>query len=493
MKRATPDTPDIVPARWLTTRRAVVLATLAVAAVAAIVGIHRSSNRRFLEGIAEALPESATLSANLLGEWLRWHVGVLDPQQQVTVLSVSIIPRAEGDSVQVLRVRTDRGDRPDTSITINAIESAFPQLNVAASNDLTQRTALLLHDSNATTLALVTAPGGGPRPKSTTRSIPDGARLSREMRHALDSAKGQRVHGIAPGLSGTRVVWAAAPIPGTPLWVLRERETDELLALLRPQLYFSDAVFAALAALLLGVLAYRWRAVTIAAERDAVQRRAAFVSSVSHELRTPLTQIRMYAEMLRLGFVSDEADATRALQVIEREAGRLGLLVDRALTFARTGARPLSPQGNAALGDAVARAVAAMQPLLAERSAGVVADVDASWNVQCDADSLQQVLINLLDNALKYGPEGQTIRLSAKRAGTNTQLFVDDQGPGVPPDERERIWRPFVRGHHDTSVGGSGIGLAIVRDIVVAAGGAATTTERPDGRGARFVVSLRTA
>lgn len=455
--------------------------------------MHRHSNRRFLDGVAAALSESASLSADVLSDWFRWRLGVVTPEQQLTVREIVVGPRAPGDSVQVLRLRASRSAARDTTAEVLATEAAFPRLNLAASDDRTQRTALVLRNDAEPRVVLVTAPGGGPRTAGIARSVPEGATLSLDVQHAIASSGGTRVHGIAQGLFGEQVVWAAAPIPGTTLWVLREREAAELIALLRPQLVFSDAVFAALALLLLGILAYRWRAVTMAAERDAVRLRAAFVASVSHELRTPLTQIRMYAEMLRLGFLRNDAESDRALHVIEREAGRLGLLVDRALTFARTGQAPPVATGRAPLADTITRASAAMQPLLAERGATVVHTVAESWDVQCDVDALQQVLINLLDNALKYGPTGQTIRLSASRDRTLTHLTVDDEGPGIPVAERERIWGAFVRGDHDPSIGGSGIGLAIVRDIVVAAGGTASVTERPDGRGARFVVSLPTA
>ncbi|MDX2183881.1 MAG: HAMP domain-containing sensor histidine kinase [Gemmatimonadaceae bacterium] len=490
---ANPPLPPIAASRWLTTRRALVLGALAVAATTAIVGLHRSSNRRFLENVAEALPESATMSADLLSEWFRWRLGGFDSDQAVVVREVTVRAAEGADSTRVLRLRATRANGSEITVDLPARETTFPRFNVAASDDRTQRTALIVRGAQGDQLALVSAPGGGPRPAEGGASVPAGASVPDAVRDAINAANGQRVHGVSAGLFGQRVVWAAAPVPGTSLWLLRQRDAQELLDLLRPQLFFSDAVFAALALLVLGLLAYRWRAVTMAAERDAVRLRAAFVSSVSHELRTPLTQIRMYAEMLRLGFLQDEAEADRALHVIEREAGRLGLLVDRALTYARTGAQPPSPSGRAMLGETVGRAVAAMQPLLVERNTTVAVDMPEDWAVQGDADSLQQVLINLLDNALKYGPPGQTIRLSATRDGRVTRLAVDDEGPGVPQEDRDRIWTAFVRGTHEREISGSGIGLAIVRDIVRAAGGSAAVTERPDGHGARFVVSLPTA
>ena len=107
-------------------------------------------------------------------------------------------------------------------------------------------------------------------------------------------------------------------------------------------------------------------------------------------------------------------------------------------------------------------------------------------------DALRHVLVNLLDNAVKYGPPGQRVTVRVAPAGREVRIAVSDEGPGVPAAERERVWKPFQRGQRTGAVAGSGIGLAIVRDIATRHGGRIWIEER-EGGGATFVVSLPAA
>jgi signal transduction histidine kinase len=108
-----------------------------------------------------------------------------------------------------------------------------------------------------------------------------------------------------------------------------------------------------------------------------------------------------------------------------------------------------------------------------------------------DSAAFRQLLLNLLDNAVKYGPAGQTITVSVERTGVGARVTVADQGPGVPPTERAVIWEPFRRGTSSASlsVGGGGIGLSIVRDVVEQHGGTVRVEGVPRG-GAAFVIEL---
>ena len=99
-------------------------------------------------------------------------------------------------------------------------------------------------------------------------------------------------------------------------------------------------------------------------------------------------------------------------------------------------------------------------------------------------------MLNLLDNAVKYGPPGQTVRVTVRPDDQGVAILVDDEGPGIPAADRERIWRPFTRGSQAVSNGGSGIGLTIVREVATANGGSARVEASPAG-GARFVVTLK--
>ena len=114
-------------------------------------------------------------------------------------------------------------------------------------------------------------------------------------------------------------------------------------------------------------------------------------------------------------------------------------------------------------------------------------------DVEAPADdgSVRQVLLNLLDNAVKYGPRGQTISLGLALAGRRARLWVEDEGPGIPAADRARVWRPFVRLERDVDrqAAGSGIGLSLVREIVTRHRGTAAIESTPAG-GTRVVVEL---
>jgi len=110
-----------------------------------------------------------------------------------------------------------------------------------------------------------------------------------------------------------------------------------------------------------------------------------------------------------------------------------------------------------------------------------------------DPAALRQILLNLLDNAVKFGPLGQTVAITLQRSGDNAVIIVDDQGPGVPREHRSRIWEPYQRLESavTAAVAGSGIGLAVVAQLVTLHGGRAWTDAAP-GAGARFVVEIPT-
>ena len=259
--------------------------------------------------------------------------------------------------------------------------------------------------------------------------------------------------------------------------------------------------------LLLGVLFLAVAMVAIALQQlrrewELARLRSAFIASVSHELRTPLAQIRMFAETLRLGRVRSDPERERSLRIIDQESRRLTHLVENILQFSRAerDAMQLSLR-NGALAPIVREALDAFVPIARSRGVHIEQELDESLRGVVDADALRQVLLNLVDNAVKYGPAGQTIRVSLG-AGARDQvlLAVQDEGPGIPAEEAERIWAPYYRlpADADGSIGGSGIGLAVVRDLAERMGGRAYVTNarnRSDGRltGARFVVELQRA
>jgi signal transduction histidine kinase len=234
--------------------------------------------------------------------------------------------------------------------------------------------------------------------------------------------------------------------------------------------------------------------VLFARERALSRLRAEFVSSVSHELRTPLTEIRMFAETLRLGRVRSDEERDRSLAIIDKEARRLSHLVENVLQFARgerahlalaLEERPLAPLVREVLDD--------FAPLVAGGGTRLETSLQEDVRSAVDPAALRQVLLNLLDNALKYGPPEQAVRIGLEAEGGRARLTVEDEGPGVPARERTRIFERFRRLDRDrrSAVAGAGIGLAVVRDLVEKHGGRVRVEDGSRG-GARFVVELAT-
>jgi signal transduction histidine kinase len=228
-------------------------------------------------------------------------------------------------------------------------------------------------------------------------------------------------------------------------------------------------------------------------EAELVRLRADFVSSVSHELRTPLAQIRMFAETLLLGRVRSDVERRRSLEIIDQEARRLTRLVENVLTFSKSdGGRkqPLAPEPTL-LAAEIRSAVEGFAPLCRTRSVDVRLELQEGITAPVDREALRQVLVNLLENALKYGPTGQRVTVGAALYDDLARIWVDDEGPGIPAGERERVFDSFYRVEQvgGRRHAGSGIGLAVVRELTKLHGGSARAEEAPGG-GARLTIEL---
>jgi signal transduction histidine kinase len=229
-------------------------------------------------------------------------------------------------------------------------------------------------------------------------------------------------------------------------------------------------------------------------EHQLTRLRADFVSSVSHELRTPLAQIRLFSETLLLGRVRTEAEGRRALEIIQQESRRLTHLVDNILFFSRAerGLERVRPAPSS-LGTLTSELVEAFQPIARAGRASIRVTVVDATDALVDPEAFRQILLNLLDNAVKYGPAGQTIDVTVERRGAAAVVTVTDKGPGIPPDARSRIWEPYCRlmTASASAVAGTGIGLAVVRRLVDLHGGTVHVEDAP-GAGARFVAAFPT-
>ncbi len=250
--------------------------------------------------------------------------------------------------------------------------------------------------------------------------------------------------------------------------------------------------------LLLGVLALTLALVLTGLmqlrREDELQRlRSDFIASVSHELRTPLAQLRMFAETLLLGRVRSDQERTRSLEIIDQEARRLSHLVENILQFSRAERQTLQLNlVEQPLAPHVTEAVEVFGPVGRARRVTIETVLAAGLHARVDAGAMRQILLNLLDNAVKYGPVDQVVRVTLARAGDMARLMVDDEGPGIPTADRVRIWKAFQRLERDvnSAVAGSGIGLAVVCELVLSQGGKGWVEEAPGGRGARFVVEF---
>lgn len=231
--------------------------------------------------------------------------------------------------------------------------------------------------------------------------------------------------------------------------------------------------------------------VVLRRESQVARLRTEFVSNVSHELRTPLAQIRMFAETLTLGRVRSEEEERRALEIVDQEARRLTTLVENILLFSRTerGAMRLNPRPTR-IRELLREVLDAFRPLADAREVTLDAELDEEVTARVDPGAVRQIALNFLDNAVKYGPAGQTVTLGLERENGVYRLWVEDEGPGVPQEHRASVWQAFSRlERRDEATAGTGIGLSVVRELARRHGGRTWVEDAPRG-GARFVAEL---
>jgi signal transduction histidine kinase len=222
------------------------------------------------------------------------------------------------------------------------------------------------------------------------------------------------------------------------------------------------------------------------AEAEQLERN--FLMSVSHELRTPLTAIRGHVEALREGVVTDEETRVASLGVIAAEAQRLERLVGDVLDLAKLGAHRFTVlREEVEMERLIDRAYANFSEEARRRQIDYLRTVEAKPVIVSDGDRVLQIISNLLANAFRWTPDGGRIELELKAQDGTVFVSVDDNGPGIPPAERERIFRPFWS--RDGSGGGTGLGLAIARELAGALGGR-ISLESSAGRGSRFELVL---
>jgi len=217
-----------------------------------------------------------------------------------------------------------------------------------------------------------------------------------------------------------------------------------------------------------------------------------FVANVSHELRTPVTVIRGYAETLA-GGATDPEIVARFAAIIQAHAGRLANLVGDLLTLSELEARGAALElTSIPLKDLVANACQLLQPQADERQIEISADTLPPLTIMADRQRIEQVLVNLLDNAIKYTPPGGRVTVTATSDGHQTTICVRDTGPGISLPDQSRIFERFYRvdAGRSRDQGGTGLGLAIVKHIVQLHGGTIDVESSP-GQGACFHFTLQ--
>ncbi|HEV3408206.1 MAG TPA: HAMP domain-containing sensor histidine kinase [Gaiellaceae bacterium] len=275
------------------------------------------------------------------------------------------------------------------------------------------------------------------------------------------------------------------------VWYLSRRLTEPVLALSRaadqvsrgrydadlPEPRSRDEV---------GHLTERFRDMTRRlAEADARER--SFLMRVSHELRTPLTAIRGHVEAMREGLAEDPAARSASLGVIRAEVDRLVRLVGDLLDLARLDAHRFTlTEEEVELRRLLEHAYESRSEEARQRRIEYERVFDADPVIHTDGDRVLQIVSNLLDNAFTWTPDGGRIALGLSTANGMVSVSVADTGPGIGPDEQERIFRPF---YSRNGAGGVGLGLAIARELAHALGGD-LSLESERGRGARFQLML---
>lgn len=221
--------------------------------------------------------------------------------------------------------------------------------------------------------------------------------------------------------------------------------------------------------------------------------RREFVANVSHELRTPLAMIKGYVETLIDGAKDNPEVATKFLQTIEKHADRLTYLIEDLLTISRLESGQIAMNLQRAELRAAAEHVRTdLEARAAAKQVKLANEIPADLAANADADRLQQVLFNLVDNAIKYGRTGGHVVLGARRnERQQIELWIRDDGPGIPLEAQSRVFERFYRVDKARSrdAGGTGLGLAIVKHIVLSHGGEVWVESEP-GKGAAFFFTL---
>jgi signal transduction histidine kinase len=306
---------------------------------------------------------------------------------------------------------------------------------------------------------------------------------------ALSDPAGSAVAGVLDGPGRT----AVRPPTDTRLpWTVHARPATNVAS--RSGLTRGRLIVLGLAMMVTFLLAgFSFIGRAIKQEMDLARLQSDFVSAVSHEFRTPLAAMRQLSELLAAGRVPDRARQQQYYESLAGESRRLQRLVENLLDFGRlqAGAPPFRRE-SLDLRTLVEQVVSEFRARLSRPDCRIdVSGDDAPVRLLADADAIALALHNVLDNAVKYGGAGGGVWISWAREGSRVALRVRDEGPGIAAHERTRIFERFVRGTAAAAgnVRGTGIGLAMVQQVVISHGGEVRVDSAP-GTGSVFTISL---
>jgi signal transduction histidine kinase len=415
--------------------------------------------------------------------------------RRLDVVAVDTLARrsAVADTAVIAEIARSEGDAPRGSSNASSRLIADRRLRDSAVVALVQRDergstvavyGTLVHTGE--TLGALFAGGGSHSPI-------DSAGLTRLDSLSLEvgTSDGDRLFGALGEGRAKGKVFLGGPLRGLELTIAisPSRVASPLLALhSRGRLWNLGALLAAtIVVLALAVGASRRELLLARARSD-------FIAGVSHDLRMPLAQILIASETLSLRRERTDGERVSLASSIVRETRRLMALVDNVLLFSRSGAVELKPALRPiSVTELLTDVTDAVQLAVEDAGQTIEAAAGPPATVIGDRRLVRQALVNLVDNALKYGAAGQRIRMGAEQSGDVVRLYVQDDGPGVPAADRDRIFEPYARLANEVSERtGTGLGLAVVRQIAAACGGRVWLENAPP-RGARAVIELKAA
>ena len=229
--------------------------------------------------------------------------------------------------------------------------------------------------------------------------------------------------------------------------------------------------------------------IAVEESRRAESIRKEFVANVSHELKTPLTSISGFIETLQAGAAEDPEIRTKFIDIIAIETSRLKRLIEDLLVLSEIENKKDAEERVFDVRNAVESTVLALEPLAEDKHIDIVTKIDEGISITGSVDRFRQMLVNLIENAIKYSDEGSHVWVSAEDDGQHVTVSVKDEGIGIAPEHHDILFERFYRVDKSRSkkVGGTGLGLSIVKHIAVLFG-AKLKVESEVGKGSTFFV-----